>query len=57
MKNIVRAFVVALFVTGAVASTHATTPSVKTIAAPLHSSLMPLPLCDPTEPGNCGMTK
>jgi nicotinamide riboside transporter PnuC len=58
MKNIVRAFVVALVVTGAVASIHATTtPSVKTIAAPVQPDLLPLPACDPNDPGNCGMTK
>jgi hypothetical protein len=56
MKNIVRAFVVALVVTGAVATTHATTPSVKSIAAPVQSSLLPLPTCEPGS-GGCGMTR
>jgi hypothetical protein len=56
MKNIVRAFVLALVVTGAVASTHATTPTAKTIAAPFHSGLMPLPTCEPGS-GGCGMTR
>ena len=56
MKNIVRAFVVALVVTGAVATTHATTPSVKSIAAPLQSGLLPLPTCEPGS-GSCGMNR
>jgi hypothetical protein len=48
MKNIVRAFVVVLVLTGAAASTHTTTPAtVKTIAAPVKSSLMPIPQCGP----------
>jgi hypothetical protein len=56
MKNIVRAFVVALVLTGAVASTHATTPTVKTIAAPVQSGLMPIPSCEPGS-GGCGINK
>ena len=58
MKNIVRAFVVALVVTGAVASTHAatTTPTTKTIVAPVQSGLLPLPTCEPGS-GSCGMNR
>lgn len=53
MKNIVRAFVVALTVTGAVASAHATRSS----AAPTvtKSSAMPIPCCPPNDPNACGL--
>jgi hypothetical protein len=48
MKNIVRAFVVVLVLTGAVASTHAAAPATaKTIASSVQSSLMPIPQCGP----------
>jgi len=57
MKNIVRAFVVALVVTGAVASIHATTPpTAKAVAATVQPNLLPLPQCDPDgSQGTCGM--
>jgi len=47
MKNIVRAFVVVLVLTGAAASTRTSSASAKTIAAPVQSSLMPVPMCGP----------
>jgi hypothetical protein len=56
MKNIVRAFVIALVVTGAVASTHATTPTAKTIAASAQSSQMPVPVCEPGT-SDCGIAR
>jgi len=56
MKNLVRAFVVALVLTGAVASTHTATASAKTIAAPLGSKLNAVPTCAPDgSQGDCGM--
>ncbi len=39
MKNIVRAFVVVLVLTGAAASTRSSSATAKTIAAPVQSSL------------------
>jgi hypothetical protein len=56
MKNIIRAFVVVLVLTGAAASTRAAAPSTaKTIAAPLQSSLMPTPMCDPNDAAACAL--
>jgi hypothetical protein len=50
MKNIVRAFVVALVLTGAVASAHTknTTVAMKTGASPI-------PMCPPDDPNGCGI--
>lgn len=54
MKNLVRAFVVALVLTGAAASTmtsaHAST---KITAAKV--SAMPTPMCAPGDPTGCGI--
>jgi hypothetical protein len=52
MKLLVRAFVAALVLTGAVASIHATqTPSVQTLGK---MTAGPLPNCPPDEPNGCG---
>lgn len=55
MKNLVRAFVVALALTGAVASAH--TGSVSASATPVltKSSAMPIPSCPPNDPNGCGI--
>ncbi len=55
MKNIVRAFVVALALTGAFASTQissAATPSKITME---RVSVLPVPTCDPHVPSACGL--
>jgi hypothetical protein len=54
MKYFVRAFVVALVLTGAVASTSAATkqPSVKKIGM---NTATPTPTCPPNDPNGCGM--
>lgn len=53
MKNLVRAFVVALTVTGAVASAHTTRSAVApTVTKP---SAFPIPSCPPDDPNACGM--
>lgn len=54
MKTIVRAVVVALVLTGAVASTHvsASTSSKVTLAK---NSALPTPMCAPDDPNACGM--
>jgi len=49
MKNIVRAFVVALVLTGAVASAHT-----KTTTVALKTSASPIPTCPPDDPNACG---
>lgn len=56
MKHIVRATVIALVLTGAVASTHATsTSSSKATVAAAKTSAMPTPMCAPDDPNACGM--
>ena len=48
MKNLVRAFVVVLALTGAAASTQTSSASARTIASSsMHSGLMPVPTCPP----------
>lgn len=54
MKVIVRSLVVALAVTGAIATTLVnTTPAKATVTA--KTSAMPVPACDPNGPSDCGM--
>jgi hypothetical protein len=56
MKNIIRAFVVVLVLTGAAASTRTAAPATaKTIAASVQSSLMPTPMCDPNDAAACAL--
>ncbi|HEV2710492.1 MAG TPA: hypothetical protein VGU67_09795 [Edaphobacter sp.] len=54
MKNIVRAFVVVLALTGAAASTQTSSASSKTIVAATVSA-SPTPVCPPNAPNACGM--
>jgi hypothetical protein len=55
MKILVRAFVIALALTGALATAHANaTPATATVK-PAKVSAMPVPLCDPNDPGDCGL--
>jgi hypothetical protein len=58
MKNIVRAFVVVLALTGAVAATQTSaSASPRSIAASsMQSSLMPVPTCPPDGTTDCGIT-
>jgi hypothetical protein len=54
MKVIVRSLVIALAVTGAIATTFVnTTPAKATITA--KTSAMPVPACPPDDPNACGM--
>jgi hypothetical protein len=54
MKVIVRSLVVALAVTGAIATTFVnTTPAKATVTA--KTSAMPVPACDPNGTDDCGM--
>jgi hypothetical protein len=56
MKNIIRAFVVVLVLTGAVASTRPAAPATaKTIAASVQSNAMPVPSCDPNDAAACAL--
>jgi hypothetical protein len=54
MKVIVRSLVVALAVTGAIATSFVnTTPAKATVTA--KTSAMPVPACPPSDPDACGM--
>jgi hypothetical protein len=56
MKNIVRAFVVVLVLTGAAATT--LTPSASAAqhkVTPTRTSMIPVPTCAPSDPNACGM--
>jgi hypothetical protein len=53
MKNIVRAFVVALVLTGAAASTHTSSATAKSIAASVQSNAVPIPTCAPDNGEAC----
>lgn len=57
MKNIVRAIVLALAITGMFASTHANaTPATTTAGiSAAKTSAMPVPRCDPGDPNGCGI--
>ena len=52
MKNIVRAFVVVLALTGAAASTQITSASAKTTVT-AKVSAAPIPTCPPDDPNAC----
>ena len=54
MKNLVRAFVAALVVTGAVASAHTATASTQAHLTP-RASFMPIPACPPDGSTSCGL--
>ena len=57
MKNIVRAFVVVLALTGAAASTQiaSAAPQAKIVVS--KTSAMPVPMCDPDAANACGIDK
>jgi hypothetical protein len=55
MKIIVRAFVVALVLTGAAASTQIASASASSKVTIAKNSAMPTPMCPPDDPNACGM--
>ena len=55
MKNIVRAFVVVLALTGAAASTQISSASSKTIVTASKTSAMPTPTCPLNSPNACNL--
>lgn len=58
MKHLVRAFVVALALTGFAASTQISTAATKTASTVTISktSAVPVPSCPPDDPTGCGMS-
>jgi hypothetical protein len=57
MKHLVRAFVVVLVLTGAVASTQTSSASTKNKVAVAKVSMLPIPSCAPDDPNACGMSQ
>jgi hypothetical protein len=55
MKIVIRAFVVALALTGAVASTQISSASTQTRVAAAKTSAFPVPMCPPDDPNACGI--
>jgi hypothetical protein len=57
MKSIVRALVVVLAVTGAVATTLTPSASAQHKVAAARTSCLPVPTCAPDDPNACGMSR
>ena len=57
MKHIVRAVVVAIVLTGAVASTQTSSASAKNKVTVAKVSMLPIPTCAPDDPNACGMAQ
>ena len=55
MKNIVRAFVAVLVLTGVAASTQIASASSQPKVAVAKTSAMPVPCCAPNDPNACGI--
>lgn len=55
MKNIVRAFVVVLALTGAAATTQTSSASSKTAITVAKLSAAPTPMCPPDSPNACNL--
>jgi hypothetical protein len=57
MKNIVRAFVVALVLTGVAATSQTSSASAQNKVAAARTSMLPVPTCPPDDPNGCGMAQ
>ena len=57
MKYIVRAFVVVLALTGAVASTQVSSASTQSKVTVARNSALPTPMCAPDDPNACGIAQ
>jgi hypothetical protein len=57
MKHIVRAFVVVLVLTGAIATTQTSSASTKNKVTAARVSMLPIPTCPPDDPNACGMAQ
>ena len=55
MKHIVRAFVVALVLTGAAATTQISYASSHNVVTDARVTCLPIPSCAPDDPNACGM--
>jgi hypothetical protein len=57
MKHIVRAAVVVLVLTGAVAATQTSSASTQNKVTVARTSMLPIPMCAPDDPNACGMAQ
>jgi hypothetical protein len=57
MKQLVRAVVVVLVLTGAVASTQTSSASTQNKVTAAKVSMLPIPSCAPDDPNGCGMAQ
>ena len=57
MKHLVRAFVIALVVTGAVVSTQSSSTSTHSKVTVAKVSMLPVPTCAPDDPNACGIAQ
>jgi hypothetical protein len=57
MKNIVRAFVVALVLTGVAATSQTSSASAQNKVTAARTSMLPVPTCPPDDPNGCGMAQ
>jgi hypothetical protein len=55
MQTIIRGFVIALAVTGAIATSYANGSSAKATVTAAKTSAMPVPSCPPNTPNGCGI--
>jgi len=55
MKHVVRAFVVVLVLTGAVASSQTSSASTQNKISVARAGMLPVPTCPPSDPNACGM--
>ena len=57
MKLAIRALVVVLALTGAVATTQTSSASTKNKVTAARTSMLPIPMCAPDDPNACGMAR
>jgi hypothetical protein len=57
MKLVIRAFVVVLALTGAVATSQTSSASATNKVTAARTSMLPVPMCPPDDPNGCGMAQ
>jgi hypothetical protein len=57
MKLAIRAFVVVLVLSGAVATTQTSSASSQSKVTAARTSMLPIPMCPPDDPNGCGMAQ
>jgi hypothetical protein len=57
MKLVIRAFVVALVLTGVAATTQTSSASTQNKVTAARTSMLPVPTCPPDDPNGCGMAQ